>query len=229
MVEGLPLVGLPPLRLSRSSLLLKRMLDLVVASVALIVLLPVLVAVAVAVKLSSAGPVLYMNECVGRNGHRFRAIKFRTMRPDASDLLDALLSSDALIREQFDRTLKLPRDPRVTPLGTLLRRSSLDELPQLFNVLRGDMSLVGARAINTFEYDRYFGANDQEYGPVPPYWEYDLRPGLTGYWQINGRSSIDYADRLRLDATYVANWSMRLDLEILAKTARVLVARRGAT
>jgi lipopolysaccharide/colanic/teichoic acid biosynthesis glycosyltransferase len=177
------------------------------------------------VKLSSKGPILYRDERIGRGGEVFWALKFRTMCADAQLALDRVLE-DAAARSEFQRTHKLRNDPRVTTVGRFLRRTSLDELPQLVNVLRGEVSLVGPRPITRYEYDRYRGNGN---GTLRSgYWEFDLRPGLTGYWQINGRSSMDYEDRLRLDLTYLTSWSLRLDLLILAKTVRVLLSRDGA-
>jgi exopolysaccharide biosynthesis polyprenyl glycosylphosphotransferase len=226
-IDGVPLVGLPPLRLSRSSLLMKRGLDCAVAVGVLVLGSPLLALIAIAVKATSPGPVFYMSERVGRNGRLLRVCKFRTMRRDADAMLDDLLRRDPEARNEFDRTHKLTDDPRLTPLGRMLRRTSLDELPQLWNVLRGELSLVGPRPITGYEYRRFWAADEAHEVPSA-YWQFALRPGLTGYWQINGRSSMEYADRLRLDLSYLLNWSLRLDLEILAKTARALVARRGA-
>ena len=116
----------------------------------------------------------------------------------------------------------------MTPLGRFLRRTSLDELPQLINVLRGDVSLVGPRPITRFEFERYGHASGTDWRPETGYWNFSLRPGLTGYWQINGRSSTEYADRVRLDTAYLTNWSLGLDLMILAKTVRVLATGKGS-
>jgi exopolysaccharide production protein ExoY len=129
------------------------------------------------------------------------------------------LMDDPRLAKEFLESYKIADDPRVTRVGKLLRRTSLDELPQLFNVLRGDVSLVGPRAITVLELDRYGDRVDDLLG---------VRPGLTGYWQINGRSRLSYEDRVRLDLSYIAGWSLNLDLSILAKTARVLVSTRGA-
>jgi exopolysaccharide biosynthesis polyprenyl glycosylphosphotransferase len=225
-VEGVPMLGLPPLRLRRSALLLKRATDIVVVACAAVVLLPLSVLVAVVVFVTSGRPILYRSRRIGRDGVRFEALKFRSMHPEGSGgtrgLAEVLVDSARLA--EFRRTHKLDDDPRVTRLGRLLRRTSLDELPQLWNILRGDISVVGPRPITTDEL-RVMSADERE----AAYWSIsNLRPGLTGYWQINGRSSLDYADRLRLDRAYCSGWSMGLDLAIIAKTFRVLVARRGA-
>jgi exopolysaccharide biosynthesis polyprenyl glycosylphosphotransferase len=229
MVEGLPLVSIPPLRLTRSSALLKRTLDFTLAISALVILSPLLLVVALAVKLDSRGPVLYRHERVGRGRKRIDVLKFRTMRreacrgeryggEDAEAMFDALVADPDRAFE-FERSYKLADDPRVTRVGRFLRRTSLDELPQLFNVVRGDISLVGPRAITTDELARYGERADDLLG---------VRPGVTGYWQINGRSRLAYADRVRLDLSYISSWSLGLDIEILAKTMRALLSRRGA-
>lgn len=229
-LEGIPLVGLPPLRLSRSSLFLKRSLDCVVALAALLLLCPLFIAIVIAVRLTTPGRAFYFDERVGRNGGMFRAVKFRTMRLDTEGSLDDLLAGDPAARAEFDRTHKLENDPRITRIGRVLRRTSLDELPQLLNVLRGDVSLVGPRPITSYEYRRYCADGTlAELGKTASgYWEFDLRPGLTGYWQINGRSRLSYEDRVRLDLSYMTGWSLRLDAQILAKTARSLFSGRGA-
>lgn len=225
-VEGIPLIGLPRLRLTWSSLVLKRSLDVALALVGIVIAAPLMGLVAAIVRATSSGPVFYRDARVGRSGEIFTAYKFRTMFEDAPSRLDDVLRDEARRRE-YDRTRKLRNDPRITTVGRILRRSSLDELPQLLNVLRGDVSLVGPRPVTRYEYDRYrLGQRGDD--SLAPYWEFDLRPGLTGYWQINGRSGTDYEDRLRLDLTYVTHWSLALDLEIIAKTARALFVRSGA-
>jgi exopolysaccharide biosynthesis polyprenyl glycosylphosphotransferase len=229
MLEGLPLVSVPRLRLSRSSALVKRTADVVLASCALVVLLPVLLAVAVAVRLDSAGPVLYKHERVGRGGRAIRVTKFRTMFLRAcrgqrygganAETMFADLLADPARANEFRQTYKLADDPRVTRVGRILRKTSLDELPQLLNVLTGELSLVGPRAITADELSRYGDRVDSLLG---------FRPGVTGYWQVNGRSRLSYEDRVRLDLSYITSWSLRLDAQILARTLRVLIAGRGA-
>jgi exopolysaccharide biosynthesis polyprenyl glycosylphosphotransferase len=239
-LSGLPLVGLPPLRISGAALAYKRLLDLAGTTLLLFALAPVLAGVAVAVRLTSAGPVLYRSDRVGRNGRRFKLLKFRTMRiehcrgaeygGDEAEATFRELLSDPALRAEFENAHKLDCDPRVTRVGELLRRSSLDELPQLFNVLRGDIALVGPRPITADEYDDLV-ASAMDAGKTPPggYWTVqDLRPGLTGYWQINGRSSTSYEERLRLDTAYATSWSLKLDLMILAKTGAAILDRRNA-
>jgi exopolysaccharide biosynthesis polyprenyl glycosylphosphotransferase len=241
-VEGLPLVGLRAVRPGRSSLLIKRTLDIVVAAVGLMCLSPLLALIAIGIKLDSTGPLLYRSERVGRQGRRFRAYKFRTMHlaycrgadygGEQAEEAYAELMRNPRARIEFFQTRKVQDDPRVTRFGSFLRRSSLDELPQLVNVLRGDISLVGPRPITADE-AREYGlepGNGDSPGPgLLSYWQMpDLRPGLTGYWQINGRSATTYDDRVRMDMAYATSWSLTLDLMILVKTVRVLFARQGA-
>ena len=173
--------------------------------------------------------MLYRHERVGRGRRRIEVLKFRTMYieacrgerygGDAAEELFDRLMSDPDRRHEFRRTYKLANDPRTTRVGRFLRKTSLDEIPQLLNVLTGDLSLVGPRAITTDELIRYGDRVDDLLG---------VRPGITGYWQINGRSRLTYEDRVRLDLAYITGWSLRLDAAILAKTVRELVSRRGA-
>ncbi len=179
------------------------------------VLLPVMGAAAVAIKVDSAGPVLFRQQRLGKWGHPFTIIKFRTMAADAEEQLGQLLPHDEGDGPHF----KMRDDPRVTRVGAVLRRWSIDELPQLYNVLRGDMSLVGPRPPLPREV--------ADYGPS------DLcrlrgKPGITGMWQASGRKELTFDDMVRLDRYYIENWSLRLDLSILLKTVKVVFARRGA-
>ena len=230
MIEGIPLVGLPPLRLAWSSKLLKRTLDVIGAVVSLILASPFLLLVALAIKIDSRGPVLYRHRRVGLSGRPIDVLKFRTMRLEAcrgeryggaqaEAVFDKLVSRPDQAAE-FAATYKFANDPRVTTVGGWLRRTSIDELPQLLNVIRGDLSLVGPRAVTTDELARYGEYADALLG---------IRPGVTGYWQINGRSRLSYVDRVRLDLSYIRNWSLGLDLTILAKTLRALLSGRGAS
>jgi exopolysaccharide production protein ExoY len=180
----------------------KRAIDIAVAAAALIAALPLMLVVALLIRLTCKGPVIFSHQRIGFNGSTFRCYKFRTMVTDAETRLQAHLAADPQAADEWRRSRKLKRDPRLTLLGGLLRKSSLDELPQLFNILRGDMSCVGPRPIVAEELRRY--------GPVAKDYLH-TRPGLTGLWQVTGRDSVDYAGRVLLDAQYVRNWSMRTD------------------
>ncbi len=195
--------------------LLKRVLDVVVASVALLILSPLLIATVAAIG-CSGDPVLYGHRRVGRNGKAFSCYKFRTMRPGSDAILAAHLAANPDAAEEWRTTRKLKHDPRVTRVGRLLRETSVDELPQIFNVLRGDMSCVGPRPIVFSELQGY-GAVARDY--------FTVRPGLTGLWQVSGRSSLSYERRVELDRHYVRNRSILFDLLILARTVPAVVRR----
>ena len=198
---------------------LKRLLDVAGALALGVLFLPVLAAAPLVVRLSSPGPVFYRSARIGRRGRRFWCWKFRTMYADADQRLERILAQDAAAAEEFAARYKLREDPRITPAGAWLRRTSLDELPQLWNVLRGEMSLVGPRPILPGELER-FDPELANYFRVPS--------GLTGLWQISGRSDLSYAERIRLDQFYVRNWSVWLDLVILARTAACVFRGSGA-
>jgi lipopolysaccharide/colanic/teichoic acid biosynthesis glycosyltransferase len=193
---------------------LKDVLDFAGALVGLALLSPVLLLIALCVKLSDGGPVFYLRRVVGRKGE-FGAFKFRTMRPDA----DAILADDQTLRTMFEMDYKLPNDPRITRVGAFLRKFSLDELPQLLNVLMGQMSLVGPRMITAAELQKY-----GEFRRLVLL----VKPGLTGYWQVNGRQRVSYKERVKMDVYYLENWSLMLDLEILLKTPAKVVRAEGA-
>lgn len=206
--------------------IVKRVFDLVLTVLGLILLAPFLLAVVAALSLES-GPVLFTQTRVGRGGRRFRCIKFRTMRPDAEARLAGLLASGPAARAEWARYQKLKDDPRVTPLGHFLRRTSLDELPQLWNVIKGEMSLVGPRPIIAPEVDGY--ESDKAYFHDPDFAYYKrCLPGLTGLWQVCGRNDTTHRERVRLDRWYARNWSFWLDLLIVFKTFRVVVGRDGS-
>lgn len=196
----------------------KRALDVTVAVMALVGLSPLLLAIAMLVR-KDGGPALFGHSRIGQGGQRFHCFKFRSMVIDAESRLQALLAADPAAAEEWAATQKLTHDPRVTGIGKVLRKTSLDELPQLLNVLRGQMSLVGPRPIVAAEVPRY-GDDIAAYYAVPP--------GVTGLWQVSGRSETTYAYRVQLDVTYVRNWSFRRDLVILLKTIPAVLARRGA-
>jgi lipopolysaccharide/colanic/teichoic acid biosynthesis glycosyltransferase len=196
----------------------KRGFDVGFSLAVLILGLPVFLAAAVLVRVTSPGPALFGSERVGRHGQRFRCWKFRSMTVDAQARLDAVLAADPARLEEYCRTRKLRDDPRVTRVGRVLRRTSLDELPQFFNVLKGDMSVVGPRPILEQERSAY-GAALSEITR--------LRPGITGLWQVSGRNDIPFEGRVTMDCRYAAQRSVALDATILARTLGRLVRVRG--
>lgn len=213
-VEGLTVLNVNPPWLNRSARALKRTLDLVLATLLLVILAPLMVVVAIAVKLDSAGPVLFTQERVGKGGRRFRLVKFRTMAADAESRRAELLSQST-----DPNWLHIADDPRITRLGRHLRRLSLDELPQLWNVLRGEMSMVGPRPLICAEDARVQGSSRRRL---------DLTPGITGYWQVLGRTRISFEEMVKLDYLYVMNWSLWTDLRLLLRTLPTVLSRRGA-
>jgi len=204
--------GPPPRR--QLSAFSKRALDVAIAVTSLVLLAPLMLLVAAAIRMSMGAPVFYAHPRVGENGQAFACLKFRTMVNDAAAVLDRHLASCPESADEWRQTRKLLRDPRVTALGNMLRRSSIDELPQLINVLKGDMSCVGPRPVVEDELAPY-GVYANDYLSV--------RPGLTGIWQISGRNTLSYASRVKLDALYVRRWSMKLDLVILMRTIPALL------
>jgi exopolysaccharide biosynthesis polyprenyl glycosylphosphotransferase len=217
-VEGLPLLALPTLRLSRSSRLLKRALDVVVASLALVVLAPVLAVIAALIRQSSPGSVLFRQIRMGSGDETFRIFKFRTMVADADERKAEFAHLNMHARDGGDpRMFKIAEDPRVTAIGAFLRRYSLDELPQLLNVLLGDMSLVGPRPLILAE-DQYVEAWGRQ--------RLNLKPGVTGPWQVLGRNEIPFEEMIKLDYHYVTAWSLLNDLKLIFRTIPVVF--RGA-
>jgi exopolysaccharide production protein ExoY len=197
----------------------KRAFDFVFAFFLICLFLLFLIFMATVIRLISPGPIIYKHVRVGLGGRTFRCFKFRTMVVDADKALNALLRSDFAARAQWQRCQKIVDDPRIIPFGRLLRRWSLDELPQLFNVIRGEMSLVGPRPIAPSEMPRYCNRLD---------FYLSARPGLTGAWQVSGRSDCDYGRRVELDANYVSNWRFSTDLFILLRTVGAVFARKGS-
>ena len=198
----------------------KRIFDFALGLILLPLLSPLMLAVALIVKLDG-GPVIYGHTRIGMNGRPFKCWKFRSMVPDADRVLLELLASDELARAEWHASRKLAADPRVTAIGQLLRKTSLDELPQIFNVVAGDMSFVGPRPVVQQELDDFYGPDgNASYS--------SLRPGITGLWQIGGRSDTDYETRVLLDTRYVQSRSFLGDLQILVKTVGVVLTRRGA-
>jgi exopolysaccharide biosynthesis polyprenyl glycosylphosphotransferase len=194
----------------------KRVIDIVVAGATLLALLPLLALIALGIKVDSPGPVFFVQTRVGRNKRTFRLAKFRTMCADA-ERRQADLEA---LNEAKGPVFKIARDPRVTRLGRLLRRTSLDEIPQLWNVLRGDMSLVGPRPLPLRDVSRFDQAVQRK--------RFSVKPGITCLWQVSGRSKLGFADWLHLDLWYIDNWSLALDLKVLIKTVPAVVRGTGA-
>jgi exopolysaccharide biosynthesis polyprenyl glycosylphosphotransferase len=213
-LDGIPLLGLRGQGLPRSSRLLKRACDTAMASLALLLLGPALLIISIAIRLDSPGPVLFRQKRVGRHGRAFRIWKFRTMYDGADSMKDQLLSRN----EGAEGFFKIADDPRVTRVGRWLRKTYLDELPQLFNVLRGEMSLVGPRPLVVDE-DRRI--NGWQRGRL------DLAPGITGFWQVLGSSRVPLHEMVKIDYLYATNWSLWLDLKVILRTVPYVIARRG--
>jgi exopolysaccharide biosynthesis polyprenyl glycosylphosphotransferase len=212
---GVTALSLRPVRLTGTQAVVKRAFDVVVASLCVLILSPVMALLAIAVKVTSSGPIFYRHTRVGQRGRPFTMMKFRTMREGADEMVDDLREQ----RGVDDLMFKLSDDPRVTRMGRFLRKWSLDELPQLFNVIRGEMSLVGPRPPLPREVTHYED------------WQFDrleVPPGISGLWQVSGRSDLSFDDCVRLDLFYIENWSLAYDLYILAKTVPVLISSRGA-
>jgi exopolysaccharide biosynthesis polyprenyl glycosylphosphotransferase len=213
-VEGLPLLYVEEPKLSGIAWLIKNLMDRILAAVLLLVLTPLLLVISILIRLSDRGPAFFSQPRVGREGKTFRVLKFRTMYIDAEERLAHLVDQN----ESDGLLFKIKNDPRITPVGRFLRRTSLDELPQLFNVLKGEMSLVGPRPLP---------ADDGDFlGDVRR--RLLVRPGMTGLWQVSGRSELSWDDAVRLDLYYVDNWSLAFDLLILWRTVGVVFGRRGA-
>jgi len=185
----------------------------------LVALAPVLLVIAFIIWRTDGAPIFFGHYRVGRNGKLFRCLKFRTMARNSKELLEELLENDPVARMEWERDYKLTSDPRITTIGAFLRRTSLDELPQLINVLRGEMVFVGPRPITYKELQRY-GAVRWHYLSVPP--------GITGLWQVSGRNNLTYPERIEFDRQYVERRSLWLDVKILLRTVKVVFARDGA-
>lgn len=210
-----PLVGINPVRLRGGDQVLKKMLDFSLAIPGLIVITPLLLLIALAIKIDSPGPVIHRRQVMGVKGKKFCAFKFRTMSTNGNQILENYPE----LKKELAENHKLKEDPRVTKVGQFLRKYSLDELPQLFNVLRGEMSLVGPRMISPEETEKYTK------------WELNLltvHPGMSGLWQVSGRSDVSYEERVRLDMYYIRNWSIWFDVQILIQTLPAVLRKRGA-
>ena len=217
-VAGLPLIHLDHAKLSGPERILKGMFDRTMAAVSLILLSPLLIAVACAIHFSDGGPVFFRHIRIGKDGRPFVLYKFRSMVVDA----EARKADLEAINEVNGVLFKIRRDPRLTPLGAWMRRWSIDEVPQLLNVLRGEMSMVGPRPWAALPYEKAVGAEDH----VPR--RLAVKPGLTGLWQVSGRADLPWEESVRLDLSYVEHWSLALDLQIMWKTARAVARGTGA-
>jgi len=198
----------------------KRIMDYILALIIFILILPILVIIAIIIKLTSEGPVIYSQERIGKKAKTFKCYKFRTMYKDADKRLKEILEKNPELKKEWETYWKLKNDPRVTKIGNFLRKTSLDELPQIFNVLKGEMSLVGPRPVVQKEIDDYYKENSEYYFKVPP--------GVTGLWQVSGRSNTSYEYRISLDSWYVKNWNLWLDIVILFKTFSAVIKKEGA-
>jgi exopolysaccharide biosynthesis polyprenyl glycosylphosphotransferase len=213
-LHGVTVMGVRRFDLTRSSAAVKRAFDLAGASIGLLAVSPLMIAIAIAIKLDSRGPVFFRQLRVGRRSERFHMLKFRTMVPDAESMKDLLRDRN----EAQDGLFKIVDDPRITRVGKLLRKSALDELPQLFNILRGEMSLVGPRPLVIEEDERIEGWSRQRL---------ELLPGMTGHWQILGPARVPLREMVAIDYLYVANWSLWTDIKILLRTVPHVIGRRG--
>ena len=194
--------------------LTKNFFDLLISLLFIIALIPLFLMISLLIKLSSRGPIFFLQKRIGKNNISFKCIKFRTMYPEAKDILENLLLNDSLLKKEFEETHKIKNDPRITPIGKLLRKTSLDELPQFFNVLRGEMSIVGPRPIVKDEKKKY-GKNLKKVLLI--------KPGITGLWQVSGRNNLTYKRRVMLDINYVENYNFLMDLRILFRTFGVIL------
>jgi undecaprenyl-phosphate galactose phosphotransferase len=205
---------------STPNMVAKRIFDFTCTILGSIVLSPFFLVIALLIKFTSRGNIIFIQKRIGRNGKEFNIFKFRTMYLDAEERLEKILKSNPAAKKEWDKNFKLKGDPRVTPIGKFLRSTSLDELPQVLNILRGEMSLVGPRPVIMEEIDKYYGNFKQYY--------YSVRPGLLGLWQVSGRSDTDYSFRVQTDVWYVQNWSMWLDITILFKGVSTVIKKEGA-
>jgi len=199
---------------------LKRTFDIAFSLFVLVTLSPLYLALAFLVRLSSRGPIIYYQMRIGRGGRPFKCYKFRSMYPDADARLKTLLEYSPTLKEEWDCTFKLKNDPRVTPIGAFLRKTSLDELPQFWNVLRGDLSVVGPRPVVEAEVQKFLGTRAPKILSV--------RPGITGIWQVSGRSDTSYQIRVYLDEHYVDKQSFWFDLWLVLKTIPSMLFSKGA-
>jgi exopolysaccharide production protein ExoY len=199
---------------------LKRLFDICFSLGALVVMSPLMLVLSLLIKITSRGPLIYSHKRLGRGGRPFSCYKFRTMYADADQRIKELLKSTPEVKEEWEKSFKLKNDPRVTPFGHFLRRTSLDEFPQFYNVLIGDLSVVGPRPIVEEEANKFYREKALEI--------LSIRPGLTGLWQVSGRSSTSYSERISMDLTYLKTRSLGLDLKLIAKTIPAMISSKGA-
>jgi exopolysaccharide production protein ExoY len=200
--------------------LVKRLLDISIASTALLFLAPVFLVIMLMIKLTSKGSIFFLNERVGYGGKVFAMYKFRSMHTNGDDILNALLDRCPKSKAHWEAYQKLPNDPRITRIGHFLRKSSIDELPQLINVLKGNMSIVGPRPILPNQQDVYGVVNIRHYART--------RPGITGPWQVGGRNAVSFQERIKLERDYAENWSIWLDIKIMFRTVPVVLFPKAA-
>tara|TARA_Y100001978_G_scaffold164512_1_gene151564 strand:+ start:395 stop:1048 length:654 start_codon:yes stop_codon:yes gene_type:complete len=201
-------------RIFKTYKFIKIIFDLLFSLVFLIAFSPLFLIISLLIKLSSRGPIFFLQKRIGRNNIPFKCIKFRTMYPEAKDILENLLLNDSDFKKEFEATHKIKNDPRITAIGKLLRKTSLDELPQFINVLRGEMSIIGPRPIVKDEKKKY-GKNLKKILLI--------KPGITGLWQVSGRNNLTYKRRVSLDLNYVENYNLLMDLRILLRTFGVIL------
>jgi exopolysaccharide biosynthesis polyprenyl glycosylphosphotransferase len=214
-INGIPLIGMKPVSMGGLNLIIKRLIDIAASATVLVTISPIIALIAVAIKLDSSGPVLFTQERVGRGRRHFTCYKFRSMKHNAEQEIHQLTA----LNEASGAIFKMRNDPRVTRVGKVLRRLSLDELPQFYNILVGDMSLVGPRPPIPYELEKY---DDWHFKRL------EVSPGLTGLWQVSGRSHITFDEMVLLDIWYIENWSLSLDLKIMLRTIPAVLLARGA-
>jgi len=214
-ISGIPIMELEISNLEGFQGYIKEIIDIVLGTIGLILFSPLFIIIAILIKLDSEGPIFYKHLRVGRYGKPFYLWKFRTMYKDADKILDKYPE----LKKEFEKEFKLKNDPRITRIGKFLRKFSLDEIPQIFNILKGEMSIVGPRPVTFKELEKYGEYKDEVLR---------VKPGLTGLWQVSGRSDLDYARRIALDLYYIQNWSLLLDIKIILKTIPAVFFGKGA-
>ena len=205
---------------NQGSCFVKTLFDFTLTAVGTVAISPLLVYIAYRIKKEDPGPIFFAHTRIGKDGKPFPCYKFRSMVVNSKEMLEKHLAENPEARAEWEREFKLKNDPRITPIGQVLRKSSLDELPQIFNVLKGEMSLVGPRPVVQEELDKYYGEAVKEYCSV--------KPGITGLWQVSGRSDVDYPERVAMDVEYVRTRNLWKDIVILYKTVDVVLNKKGA-